>query len=169
MEDLTRYLRPRPRFTWPIPVCAIVMLALAVGILSLALGQHHVQQALDSQIAHLRAQQVVKPEPVVSKVELEDQKRWTAFKLERDFTWTPIFAGLQAAGNPDIELLEFQPDKASRRIQLRGEAKDEKALIAFIESLAGQPQFQNVYLSHRKNNTRGRLTTILFELKAAIK
>ncbi len=169
MTNMHNYLRPRPRFV-PLAIGGALALAvLAVYAATMAVGQHTQAEAVTQQAERLRAAQVVKPAPVASKSEVEEQKRWAVFKAERDFSWTPLFNALQVAGNPNIELLEFQPDKAGSRIMLRGEAKDEEALISFMETLAAQPLFQNVHLSHRKTKRRDRLVTVAFEIKAAMR
>ncbi len=163
------YLRPRPRFV-PLAIGgALALAALAIYAAGMAVEQHAQLGATEQQAERLRAAQVVRPAPLASKTEVEEQKRWAVFKAERDFSWAPLFNALQVAGNPNIELLEFQPDKAGGRIMLRGEAKDEEALIAFMEVLAAQPLFQNVHLSHRKIKRRDRLVTVAFEIKAALR
>lgn len=163
------YLRPRPRFV-PLSIGgALALAALAIYAAAMAVEQHAQLGAIEQQAERLRAAQVVRPAPLASKTEVEEQKRWAVFKAERDFTWTPLFNALQVAGNPNIELLEFQPDKAGGRIMLHGEAKDEEALLAFMETLAAQPLFQNVHLSHRKTKRRDRLVTVAFEIKATMR
>ena len=79
-----------------------------------------------------------------------------------------MFAALEAVGNPDIELLEFQPDKSGQTVLLRGEAKDTNSLIAFVDELATQPAFMRVHLTHQKMKRRDRLVTVVFEVKAGI-
>jgi hypothetical protein len=169
MTKMHNYLRPRPRFVALLTGGALALCVLAVYVAAMAVGQHTQAGAVALQAERLRAAQVVKPAPLPSKGEVEAQKRWAVFKAERDFSWAPLFNALQVAGNPNIELLEFQPDKAGSRIMLRGEAKDEEALISFMETLAGQPLFQNVHLSHRKTKRRDRLVTVAFEIKAAMR
>ncbi|MBJ7311489.1 PilN domain-containing protein [Rugamonas sp. CCM 8940] len=163
------YLKPRPRFVVLLVGAALVLGILAIYAAAMAVGRHTQADAIVQQAERLRVAQVVKPTPVPSRTELEEQKRWAVFKLERDFSWAPLFNALQVAGNPNIELLEFQPDKAGGRVMLRGEARDEEALIAFMETLAAQPLLRNVHLSHRKIKRRDRLVTVAFEIKAAMR
>lgn len=167
--DMHNYLKPRPRFVVLLVGAALVLGILAIYAAAMAVGRHTQADAIVQQAERLRVAQVVKPTPVPSRTELEEQKRWAVFKLERDFSWAPLFNALQVAGNPNIELLEFQPDKAGGRVMLRGEARDEEALIAFMETLAAQPLLRNVHLSHRKIKRRDRLVTVAFEIKAAMR
>lgn len=168
METMTRYLSPRLRGASLLLGCAVVLMALGAWLAFLAHERHEVRIAAQLQLAALRAAHVKKPVSEPTKAETETAKRWAALLAERDFRWAPLFAALENAGNPDIELLEFQPDKANRRVSLRGEARDEAALQAFLASLAGQGALQRPHLVHEKIRQRDRLSTIAFEIKAGL-
>ncbi|MCU6433675.1 hypothetical protein LPB67_07770 [Undibacterium sp. Jales W-56] len=106
--------------------------------------------------------------PKLNKQEEEIEKKWTELAIERKFEWDVLFQSIEHASNPDIELLEFQPDKTSRTVSFMGEAKNHKALIQFIQALSKQIMFRQVYLVHQQTLLRDRLQTISFEIKCAI-
>lgn len=149
-------------------VAALLTILAAVLVWQL-LDQRAAGRVLDRRIAVARAAVAAKkPPPPPNKAETEQNKRWAALRTERAFAWAPLFNALESAGNPDIELLEFHPDKTSSTVLLRGEAKDEAALLDFIDRLSHSPAMRHVYLSHRKLRKRDRLVTLTFELKAEI-
>lgn len=99
---------------------------------------------------------------------LEEQKKWTTLRAEREFSWPEVFAAVEKAGSPDIELLAFKPDKGNRTVLLGGEARDQKALLGFLDALAGQSNLKNVHLTLQQRKKRERLETVVFEIKAQI-
>jgi hypothetical protein len=168
MDKFSHYLRPRVKSAAVPLVIVVLAAALSCGLIYRALELHAAGLESSRRIDALRAAQVKKPVAEPTKAQADEQKQWSALRAERDFSWTPIFKAIENVGNADIELLEFQPDKLNRRLLLRGEAKGEEELIAFVEALASQPALHHVHLTHRKNRKRDRLQTISFELRATL-
>jgi hypothetical protein len=168
MNELNHYLRPRPRHRGLALAACGVLLAFGIVLGMDGYRQHQLAQASQQRIERIRAEQALKPPVKLKPSEQEDQKRWAALKVERGFNWTPLFAAIERASSPDIELLEFQPEKESLRILLQGEARNQQALTAFLEALAQQQVFRNVHLTHQQKKTRDRLETVEFEIHAAI-
>lgn len=166
MDKMTRYLTAPARFSWQLWALAVVFCGLALYLGAQAYDQHEQASAAMARGDRLRAAQASRPVPKVSRLEAEEQKRWAALKVERDFAWRPLFDALEQATSTDIELLQFQPDKAGERVYLSGEARDEAALAAFLEALSAQATLKNVHLTHQENKARDRLITVLFEIKA---
>lgn len=168
MNDLSRYLKPRPQYGSVVLCCSAALLGIAAWLGTEAYYQGQFAQQTAQRIERLRAAQAVKPVPKLKPGEQEDQKRWAALKAERGFAWAPLFAAIERASSADIELLEFQPEKESLRISLQGEARNQQALTAFLAALAQQPVFKNVHLTHQQKKARDRLETVEFEIHAAI-
>ena len=168
MNLMSRYLKPRPRMVMPVVGAAMLAACAGVWLAVMALQQHDARAAILLKTAALRAAQVRPPEVVPTKAETDVQKQWATLKAERDFAWSPLFGAIEKASSADIELLEFQPDKANRRVMLRGEAKDQAALVAFVDALAEQQVLKHVHLTHQKIRRRDRLQTVVFEIKAAV-
>jgi hypothetical protein len=160
MAEMHNYLKPLPRHT--VKLLALALLAIAISAWLAVHGQAEREKAaaLMSSEKALRTANKPKAAPKLSKLQTEDLKRWNALKTERSFDWKPVFAAVERAGNADIELLAFQPDKAGRRIILRGEGKDGLAVVEFIERLGAQKVLKDVHLTRQKSTQRGRLTTI---------
>lgn len=145
-----------------------LLLALAVWFGVLAVQEHEQAVLTAQRVERARAARVMKPAPKLTTGEQEVLKRWAALNAERSFSWTPIFSAVERAASPDIELLEFQPEKEQRRISLLGEARNQHALTVFLEALARQAVLRNVHLTHQEKRTRDRLDTMQFEISAAI-
>lgn len=94
--------------------------------------------------------------------------RTADLQTERNFPWNQVLWVVEQGVNPDIELLEFVPDKATRQILLRGEARDRQALMKFMEALAAQPLMHNVHLASQERIKRERIETWHFEVKATV-
>lgn len=169
MRDPQRYLEPRPRWRAAVWGAALALMALA-GLLTHSARQNY-QIALLHEEAAVRARVASqpKPKPKPSRNEMELQKRWASLENELAFAWYPVFLALEAASNEEIELLEFAPEKAAHRLVLRGEARDLKALFAYVQAVSDQPAFRQVYLAQQKNKTTGALSTIEFEIRAQIR
>lgn len=168
MADLNRYLRPAARHTALLAFVALVLLMLAAWSGVRAYAERERAAALRQGVAALRAAAVRPPPPKVSRAELEMQKRWAAMRAERAFDWAPLLSAVERAGDDNIELLGFQPDKAARKVILRGEGRDRLAVVEFLERLSAQPALAGVHLTHQKNTARGGLITVAFEIKATI-
>jgi hypothetical protein len=168
MTDLSRYLCPQPRSSRWIWVL-ISALVLGAAWLGAQAYQLHTQAvATQARVDKLRERQAAQAKIKPSVKELEEQKKWAALKQEQDFPWQKVFKAVERASSKEIELLEFQPDKRNRIIVLRGEARDEAALVAYLDRLAMQTGLRDVHLLHQQNVTRDRLETVSFEMKARL-
>jgi hypothetical protein len=168
MDQLNHYLRP-PTRTLPRLVASIAAMGLLAGIMCFAALKLRTTAArTELRSEQLSAAQVVRPEEKKSHGVLEEQRRWAVLKAERDFSWAEIFSAVEKAGNADIELLEFKPDKGNRRVLLGGEARDQQSLMVFLDALAEQANFKNVHLTHQQRKKRDRIETVSFEIRASI-
>ncbi|GAB3265937.1 PilN domain-containing protein [Chitinimonas naiadis] len=168
MDRLDHYLRPRPRHGWVFVLFAGLILAGAAWLGYQAYRQHQTSLLAEAGNARLRSQLVQKVEPVDSKEQQAEQKHWASIKAERDFPWQTVLIAMENTAAKDIELLEFLPEKRNRQLVLKGEAKDQKALVAYIEALSAQPALRQVHLAHQQALVRDRLETVEFEIKARL-
>jgi hypothetical protein len=167
-DDLSNYLRPKGRHTATLAAVALLLTALAVWLGTQAYAAYGRTVVLKQRAAVLRATSQRPPAPPPSRADLDTQKRWAALRAERAFSWTPVLAAVERAGDENIERLGFQPDKAARQVILRGEGRDKLAVVEFLERLSAQPALSGVHLTHQKNTARGTLVTVAFEIKATI-
>ncbi|MYN40408.1 hypothetical protein GTP55_13595 [Duganella sp. FT109W] len=166
MDALLRVIRPQSRSVVPLLALSILIASVGVWVAILGFRLHEKQASITERVALLRANSVEKPKIEPTKVELDELKQWALLQTERQFRWRPLFNAVEKSTSPDIELLEFQPDKANRKLLLRGEARDDSALLAFVDALAEQPALSHVHITHTKTRRRDRLVTVIFEVKA---
>ncbi|MDR3483158.1 MAG: hypothetical protein P4L91_20875 [Burkholderiaceae bacterium] len=168
MDDLKRYLRPQPKSTSWLLLGAAVGLAATAWLGFLALQQYRIVERAAARNDKLAAIQNASKTPPPGRAEQENLKRWTQLRMERDFPWASLFQAVEKVTGHDIELLEFKPDKLNRTIALGGEAKDRKALVAYLAALSTQRALKNVYLVHQQSVERGALETVAFEIRATL-
>jgi len=168
MDPLSRYLRPSSRFGvvwWLISITLCAVSAWGTVVL------YHQHKSIEQEKKNLfRMQQatrvIVRPAP--TRTEREAQLQWAALRQELNYSWYPIFAGLEQTANEGIALLEFLPDKASASLTLHGTARGVDALTDYLDALHREPVFKEVYLSHQKKVQQGPLTTLDFEIRLKI-
>lgn len=161
-------LRPRSRRAVLVWLVAAVFCATSAWLGWDAYERHQALETFQRELVRLRALHRVPPPPKLSREDRERAKRWASLKGEREFRWYPVFRGLEGASNEDIELLEFAPDKVNRTFLLRGEARDLAALLRYLDALASQDGFDNVYLAHQKLSKRDAIMAVAFEIRGKV-
>lgn len=126
-------------------------------------------QTTETKIEGLKKRVLNKPVTKPTKNQQEDQKQWKTLINDMQYPWGQLFQSLERAGNSEIELLQFQPDKTSKNVLLIGEAKNQKSLEAFLIKLERDQNLYDVHLSHQEYIKRDRLETVGFEIKAITK
>lgn len=168
MNNLSAYLRPRPRYFLALSLASLLALT-ATGFLAVQAFQTALQtENLQKRTEQLQSAQARAQLPKPSLKEQGEQKQWMELRLERDFAWNQLFQAVEQTANANIELLEFRPDKRNRSVILSGEARDGSALTKFLEALAAQPALEKVHLLHQQAVVRDRLETVSFEIKATL-
>jgi len=168
MQANEQLLLPPARGAWLGWLMAATLLAAAIY---LGLGATQLAEQADSRqaaVATARAQLAHKPAPVASRAAVEDSKRWAALAAERGFSWYPLFRALEQSSSPDIELLEFVPDKANGRLTLRGEARSLTALTEYLSALGAQDALTEVYLARQKRRNRAGMVVLEFEVRTRL-
>ena len=165
MTDHSEYLFPRRPGGW---LCLIAVLCIVAAA---ALGLESMNAWKDISRTRTLASQLSAPKPELPKPtrsELDMQARWMALRHEREFRWYPVFSSLEGASSEDIELLEFQPEKGSGQVTLRGEARTVEALFDYVQRLSEQPALASAVLLRQKKKQRDALTVVSFEVQATL-
>lgn len=161
-------LNPRPRGVAFMCAGAGILLAVAIGTAWQALEHFQSAESIAARVKELQTRRKPVAQPRPSRADAEIQRHWSNLRAEQSFQWYRVFHALEAANNPDIELLEFIPDKAARRIVLRGEARNQEALSVYVAALAGQPAFAELHLAHQKIVRRASMDLLAFEVRSVI-
>ncbi len=167
-KRLEAYLVPIPRHSLAIGLI-VLGLSIAVALLAL-LGWQQLDRSnrLDGQLAQLQGTQAARAVPTPSRQQLDEQKQWAQVQLEKDFPWERIFRAIERTASPEVELLEFHPDKLNHVIVLRGEARSVGGLLAYLQALTAKTGWGDVHLTHQEKVQHGALETISFEVKATL-
>lgn len=164
VTDHSTLLRPRARlrpFGYAVAL-AIVLSAAAVGREAYSEQKEAANfSRLNDQL--LRRQAAVNAQP--SPPDLERQRQWAVLKQDRAFPWAKVFRAVEHVADPDIELLEFRPDRRQGALLLKGEGRTAESVMRYLERLQEDPTFSRVYLAHAASVERGRLQTRSFELR----
>lgn len=160
-------LRPRAKLR---PVANLTALACAIGASVVAYGAFMTQreaELLARSNDQLRTRQAAsRQEP--SKQELDLQHQWEVLLRERAYPWANVFRAVEHVSDPEIELLEFRPDRRAGTVVLKGEGRSAESVMRYLELLQANPTFSRVYLAHTANVERGRLSTRAFEMRLTL-
>ena len=157
-------LRPRTKgLAWWL-AGAVVSLA-AAAVLSFDTGIAHDELGrLESRIDALQRQASAAKKPV-QRMSLEEEKKWAALRSEMAFPWQKLFKAIELSANPDIDLLEFEPDRQSASARLRGDARDVESMLRYIENLSTQGSVRKAVLISQEPHQRGKADATAFELR----
>jgi Tfp pilus assembly protein PilN len=164
MIDHAAMLRPRARLRHIgyLSALAILLGAAAVGHMAYLAQQEALALAQDNEGLRRR---LAAADALPSPHDAELQRHWTVLKQERAFPWARVFRSIEHVTDPDIELLEFRPDRRQGTLVLKGEGRSAESVMRYLERLQDDPAFSRVYLAHTSTVERGRLLTREFELR----
>jgi hypothetical protein len=169
MNDLATHLRPPVRGHLPQLLVALGLVAVAGWMAMQGLSEHDAASKTEEAYRRLQTVSKSKTVPKVDRAKGENLKRWDELRKERAFAWTPIFQAVERSAGEQIELLEFRPEKVTGYIALRGEARDQAALVEFLDNVALQAPFERTHLTYQALRSRGQLQTIEFEIRASLR
>lgn len=167
MIDHSALLRPRPRRHTLVYVAAVAMalIAVALGQAAYVLYQEAATLVASNEDARTRLA-AARPQP--SRHEEELKRHWLALRQDRTFPWAKLFRAVEHVADPEIELLEFRPDRRQGTLVLKGEGRTAEDVMRYLERLQADPTFSRVYLAHTATVERGRLLTRSFELRLSL-
>lgn len=168
-HDYQTLLRPRARGAGRLWGTILMVAAVAGWGTALAWQAQIDARHSEALLRNAHAQRSAAPPPQPTRTETDLARRWHALAVERAYSWYPVFRALEQASSPDIELLEFLPDKASGKLVLRGEARSVEALTAYLALLSDQKILTEVHLAHQKNVSRAGLAVMTFEIRASLR
>lgn len=157
-------LRPRARFR-------VLGYLLAAGLMLGALILGYAGYVAHQQTAEIvRANELLRAQQAAAHIEptpqdLERRRQWSALLHERTYPWAKVFRAVEHVSDPEIELLEFRPDRRAGSLVLKGEGRTSESVTRYLERLQEDPTFSRVYLAHTASAERGRLLTRSFELR----
>jgi len=164
MIDHAAMLRPRAR-RGALGYLAALVIALGASVVGYAAFTNHQKAVVLARgNEQLRVRQAA-ARMLPSQQDLEHQRQWGVLRQERAYPWAKVFRAVEHVSDPEIELLEFRPDRRAGTLVLKGEGRSTASVMRYLERLQDDPTFSRVYLAHTANVERGRLLTRSFELR----
>ncbi len=166
--NLQKLMRTRSHIATGLWVTVLGTVAVTAWFLYAAHSASHatvVQGALNTgmrQQAARHARDRVKP------TTKEHLAQWALLHKERRVDWGAMLQVIEDTASKEIELLEFAPDKQSRRIVLRGEAKNNLALLAYLDAVSGHPSMRKVRLIRRELVEWEKLVSVEFHIEGEL-
>ena len=164
MIDHQRLLRPRAKRRGFAYATVLLITVGASAAVYEAQKVHEEAGAISRNNEQVRLQQAAAGQEPNQK-EREFQRHWTALRQERAFPWANVFRAVEHVADPDIELLEFRPDRRAGTLVLKGEGRSSESVMRYLERLQEDSTFSRVYLAHTAGMERGQLLTRSFELR----
>lgn len=151
--DYQRVYRPVP---W-LGLCVLLVALLALA----GLGWHYLSlseqiRAWESQVAHIERQ--AQHRTLLTRPLTEQASRAQRLEVEQanqvlrqlSQSWGALFEAVDTSGEQGIALLSLEPDPKKGTVQISGEARDFKALLAYAKQLSTREVFGHVMLqSHQ--------------------
>lgn len=157
-------LNPRGRHRLPLCLAALVLVLGATAVAHSAYTARTDMAAIVRNNENLRSRQAVhRPSPSQQEVEL--QRHWKNLLQERSYPWAKVFRAVERATDPEIELLEFRPDRRQKTLVLKGEGRTAESVMRYLSHLQEDQTFSRVYLVHTAEIERGSLLTRSFEVR----
>lgn len=95
-------------------------------------------------------------EPRRDQAELAQEVRAANLVLRQlNIPWPQLFRELESAVDGSVALLSIQPDAANRVLRVEGEARDYRALLAFVDRLDAAGLFASAHLASHQTRAEG--------------
>jgi hypothetical protein len=144
-----------------------VLLLLAGAVVTGALLAQHYRVAreaalLDERISDAsrmarRAMPRLEPRRAGGRALSEEIRDANAVIERLSVPWDALFRELEAVSGEGVALLAIQPDPASRKVRIAGEARKLEAVLAYVERLEARKGLANVHLlAHEIRDTPQR-------------
>lgn len=122
------------------------MLLAGLVLLAVSLVNYRYQSlALQDIEATLQVQKQATQEKTDLSGEVEDVAMASA-RRQLALNWEPLFASVEAADTPEVALMSLGPDPTGGTVRLALEAKNNAAMLEYVEGLGRQPGMRNVSL-----------------------
>ena len=159
--------RRTPAGVWALGLVGLGCLAAAAATWWQGAAAH---SALQQQIAATAAQMAVAQRrqvpPPVAATTPERRAAVDAWITGLNVPWPGLFSALQAAGSPDIGLVELTAEARKRSVRLVAEARDGTAMLAYVERLRTGPLWSAVALvSHQQTSEQAGASVLRFEVQ----
>ncbi len=145
------FLQPHARR----PGLGVLLLLVGAVVTGVLLAQHYEVSReaalLDERISDAsrmarRSMPRLEPRRAGGRALAEEIRDANAVIERLNVPWDALFRDLEAVSGEGVALLAIQPDAASRKVRIAGEARKLEAVLAYVERLEARDGLSNVYL-----------------------
>jgi Tfp pilus assembly protein PilN len=166
--DFARPKTAAPRAArWLVGLGSLVLLGGALPWIAATNRHSALEQALKQ--AQLERQTRTLPVKTARSVDPKEQQRERAMhSITRGLStpWADLFAALEDAPTHAVALLSIEPTVANRSVRLSGEARDAKAMLAYLGALQRDVRLSQVVLVSHQLQAQTPGTPLRFQIQA---
>ena len=107
------------------------------------------------------------PTSPAEKERLRAEMRFARRVIEQlDTPWHALFAAVETAYDDNVTLLGVEPEPERREVRLTAEAKDPKAMLAYVRQVRQSPVLKAAWLASHQVNQQDPLRPVRFTIHA---
>ena len=111
-----------------------------------------------------------RPARAIPKERLDEEAKAAQAVVRRlTLPWAPLFATIEKAATRDVAILQLQPDPRQRVLRLTGEARDQGAMLEYLQRLADAKALTDVQLLNHQVRLDDPQQPIQFAVQAALR
>jgi Tfp pilus assembly protein PilN len=111
-----------------------------------------------------------RPPRALPKQRLEEETKAAQAVMRRlTLPWAPLVQAIEAAATPDVAILQLQPDPQQRVLRLTGEARDQDAMLEYLQRLAEAKVLTDVQLVNHQILVDESQRPVRFAVQAALR
>jgi len=111
-----------------------------------------------------------RPARALPKERLEEEAKAAQAVMRRlTLPWAPLVATIEEAATRDVAILQLQPDPQQRVLRLTGEARDQGAMLEYLQRLANAKALTEVHLLNHQVQLDDPQRPIQFAVQAALR
>lgn len=162
------FIRPPRRPLW----LGMLLLALALGLAAELVLRW---QATRGELNRIQAANNLingdRPRPKPVPLERLDEHVKAAESVVRNLTlpWASLIETLEGSTNPDVAILQIQPDAQQGLLRITGEARHQVAMWDYLRNLAAAPSLAEVHLLNHQVQQEDPQKPLQFSVQAKIK
>jgi len=137
------YIAPprRPR------AAGIALLAISLALAGVLLERYKEARSSIDRIEAVQDILAGERRPAAHKNIDDEIKSAEAVLRQLALPWAAMVHAVEDAAGPEVALLQMQPDAQQRLLRLTAEARSEKAMLAYLERLAGSASLADVHIA----------------------
>ncbi len=146
---------------------AVALLSAYLYFQHIAAQADHVQSLVDGRDHELhKVSSIVKRQNVDPQKTAETLKFYNHVVAQLNLPWERLFSELEQTKGGDVGLLEIEPDPKTSKVKVLAEARNYKAMLAYVRALSEKKTMSDVFLVSHKMDDQNQDKPIRFSVEA---